>query len=170
MHDAFLTLEPFTPAHVALLERWLDQGHVKAWFPDTDSVIARASNPPQDSGQAVIYYRRLPLGYLRWQRVDEQTLRDIGLTDVPAGSVDIDIFIGEDSQRGQGIGPMALKVLCKRLAYRGDVPLAGLTTSVDNQSAHRAFEKAGFVQTATYTPPGFGPSCLFTRKPTDEAE
>lgn len=154
MHDAFLTLQPFAAGHLALLERWLDCDHVKQWFPDKEDVLAHAQNPGEDAQQAIIYYRRLPLGYIRWQLVDAQTLQALGLDAVPAGSADVDIFIGEDSQRGQGIGPRALTVLCTRLAARGDVPMAGLTTSVDNTTAHHAFEKAGFSRIARYTPDG----------------
>lgn len=163
MHNAYLTLQPFTASHVNMLERWLGCDHVKPWFPDPQEVMELAQNPPQDSGQAIVYYRRLPLGYLRWQLVSADTLQKIGLQDIPAGAADVDIFIGEDSQRGQGIGPGALDVLCQRFETRGDVPLVGLTSSVQNKEAHRAFEKAGFSVFTTYRPEGFGDCYLFTR-------
>jgi len=163
MQNAFLTLQPFTTSHVRMLERWLSCDHVKPWFPNADEVLEQAQNPPQDSGQAVVYYRRLPLGYLRWQQVPSDVLSEYGLDDIPAGAADVDIFIGEDSQRGQGIGPGALEVLCKRFETRGDVPMVGLTSSVDNKEAHRAFEKAGFSVFTTYSPEGFGDCYLFTK-------
>lgn len=163
MHDAFITLQPFTASHLALLERWLDCEHIAAWFPHKADVLAHAQNPAEGAQQAIIYYRRIPVGYLRWQLVDEQTLQVLGLDGVPPGSADADIFIGEDSQRGQSIAPMALNVLCKRLAARADVPLLGLTSSVDNQQAHRAFDKAGFSIATRYSPEGFGECYLFTK-------
>lgn len=163
MHDAFLTLQPFTTGHMGLLERWLDCEHVKPWFPDKEDVLTHAQDPAEGAQQAIIYYRRVPLGYIRWQLVDARALETLGLEGIPDGAADVDLFIGEDSQRGQGIGPRALTVLCQRLASRGDVPLVGLTSSVDNQPAHRAFEKAGFSILTRYSPEGFGECYLFTR-------
>lgn len=163
MHDAFLTLQPVTSSHLQLLERWLGYSHVKPWFPHAAEILTRAANPPDNSQQAILYYRRVPLGYLRWEIVDPAALQALGLEAVPAGAADADIFIGEDSERGQGIGPRALNVMCKRLQTRGDVPMVGLTASIDNKEAHRAFEKAGFSVTAQYQPEGFGDCYLFTR-------
>ncbi|MFK7974541.1 MAG: GNAT family N-acetyltransferase [Halioglobus sp.] len=163
MPDAFLTLQPLTNSHLALLERWLDCDHVKPWFPNKAEVLEHAQNPTEGAQQAIIYYRRIPVGYLRWQLVDNETLQSLGLSDVPAGSADADILIGEPSQLGQGIAPVALNVLCKRLGARAEVPLLALTSSVNNQEAHRAFDKAGFTILTRYTPEGFGECYLFTR-------
>jgi len=42
--------------------------------------------------------------------------------------------------------------------------LLGLTTSVLNAAAQRAFEKAGFRKVREYEPPGFGPCALMVMR------
>ncbi len=103
------------------------------------------------------------VGYLRWQVVDRETLDAVGLTDVPANAVDIDIFLGEDVHLGRGVGPEALNLLVGQLGEDEDLAVAGLTSAVDNTRAHAAFEKAGFQIVRQYSPPGFGPCHLFLR-------
>lgn len=69
---------------------------------------------------------------------------------------DVDILIGEPEFVGRGIGPKALLVLLSQLRQRRDVPLVGLTTSVHNLSAQRAYNKVGFRILREYSPPGYG--------------
>jgi aminoglycoside 6'-N-acetyltransferase len=84
------------------------------------------------------------VGYLRWQVVSREILDSVGLEEIPANSVDIDILIGEVSYVGRGIGPQALQLLIKRLREDASHPMLGLTTSVHNYAAQRAYRKAGF--------------------------
>ena len=100
---------------------------------------------------------------MRWQHVDRQTLDGLGLYDIPANSVDIDILIGDERATGHGVGPAALQALTATLRRDATVPLLGLTTSVENTRAHRAFEKAGFRISRQYSPAGLGPCHLMIR-------
>ncbi|CAA9587575.1 hypothetical protein AVDCRST_MAG81-4217 [uncultured Synechococcales cyanobacterium] len=50
-------------------------------------------------------------------------------------SDDVDMLIGDLEFVGQGIGPKALLVLVSQLRQRGDVPLVGLSPSIQNLSA-----------------------------------
>ena len=56
----------------------------------------------------------------------------------------------------QGIGPKALALLLALLRDDASIALVGVSTSVENASARRAFEKAGFRVSRQYSPPGFG--------------
>jgi RimJ/RimL family protein N-acetyltransferase len=160
--SSIVALKPFLPSHLPLLTRWLRQPHVVPWYPQPEENLEWAASPPAGGSQAIIVSGADEVGWLRWQRVDRQTLDALGLRDIPAGSVDADILIGERALIGRGLGPAALAALIARMREDEAVPLIGLTSSVDNHSAHRAFEKAGFRIVGQYDPNGFGLCHLLT--------
>lgn len=156
-------LEPFAAAHLPLLRHWLTQPHVAPWYPRPADDLARAAQPPPGGAQALISFEGSPAGYLRWQRVDRETLDSLGLAEIPANSVDIDILIGEPRCAGRQIGPQALELLAAQLLEDPSVPLLGLTSALANTRAHRAFAKAGFHIARQYDPNGLGPCHLLLR-------
>ncbi|MEX2223656.1 MAG: GNAT family N-acetyltransferase [Candidatus Rokuibacteriota bacterium] len=158
-----ITLQPFQPSHLALLGVWLEEPHVARWYPRSADDLARAKNPPVGGSHAIIAWGTAEVGYIRWQHVDRHVLDALGLHEVPANSVDIDILLGHEGAVGKGLGPAALAVLAAELRQDADVPLLGLTTSVENTRAHRAFEKAGFHIARQYDPTGLGPCHLMVR-------
>lgn len=158
-----VSLQPFAASQLPLLEVWLHALHVAPWFPRPENVLAFAAAPPDGSGQALIAADGDPVGYLRWTRVDRETLDELDLAEIAEGSADVDILIGETGATARGIGPQALEQLAQRLARQG-VPTLGLTSSPDNRRAHRAFVRAGFEHTRDYVDPGQGRAFLFTRE------
>ena len=50
----FVTLQPFTKAHLKLLAAWLKQPHVARWFPTPEEDLAWAMNLPAGGSQAII--------------------------------------------------------------------------------------------------------------------
>lgn len=154
-----VTLLPFTESDAALLSRWLSAPHVAQWYPELQEHLDWAVSPLVGGERAVIAANGASVGYLRWQVVSREILDSVGLEEIPANSVDIDILLGETSYVGQGIGPQALQLLIERLREDASVPLLGLTTSVHNHAAQRAFRKAGFRDLREYDPPGYG-RCL----------
>jgi aminoglycoside 6'-N-acetyltransferase len=153
---ADVTLTPFSSTEVMLLRRWLAAPHVAAWYPEPEDHVEWAVNPPSSGERALIAVESQTIGYIRWQSVSREVLDSVGLHEIPAGSVDVDILIGDPEFVGRGIGPKALLVLLSQLRQRGDVPLVGLTTSVQNMSAQRAYTKVGFRILREYNPPGYG--------------
>jgi aminoglycoside 6'-N-acetyltransferase len=160
---AAVFLKPLLPLHLALLERWLTQSHVARWYPRPEADLEWATRPPPGASQAIIAWGAQEVGYLRWQRVARELLDSLGLYEIPAGSVDADLLIGEEGLLGRGLGPAALELLAVDLGQDGDVPLIGLTTSIENTRAHRAFEKAGFRIERQYDPDGLGLCHLMIR-------
>lgn len=157
-----VTLKPFDASKLNVLRTWLDQPHLKPWYPDPERDIAIASAPPPGGFQALIDYDGAALGYMRWQYVDRETLDSFGLSNIPTNSVDIDLLIGDSASTAKGIGPVALNLLASQLLADKTVPLLGLTTSVNNVRAHSAFEKAGFHILLQYDP-GHGLCHLMVR-------
>jgi aminoglycoside 6'-N-acetyltransferase len=161
--DARVALTAFRPAHLALLAAWLRQPHVAPWFPEPEANLAWATSPPAGGSQAIITWGTEEVGYVRWQRVDRATLDALGLHEIPANSVDVDILLGFEETVGRGVGPSALDVLAERIREDAGVPLVGLTTSIENTRAHRAFAKAGFHIARQYDPRGLGLCHLMLR-------
>jgi aminoglycoside 6'-N-acetyltransferase len=154
--EADVTLTPFSNTEVTLLRRWLATPHVAAWYPDPEDHVRWAANPPPGGERSLITVGTKTVGYVRWQAVSREVLDSVGLYEIPAGSVDVDILIGEPEFVGCGIAAKAILILLSQLRQRRDVPLVGLTTSVQNLPAQRAYTKAGFRILREYNPPGYG--------------
>jgi RimJ/RimL family protein N-acetyltransferase len=162
--DDAVSLIPFDRSQAPLLAEWLARPHVAPWHPDPGAWLRWALNPRQEGAHALIERDGRPIGYLRWRKVSRDTLDSLGLIEIPEGSVDIDILIGEADCVGRGLGPRALSVLAGTLREDRSIPLLTLTTSVLNAAAQRAFEKAGFRKLREYEPPGFGPCALMVMR------
>ena len=99
-------LLPFDPAkHAALVAQWLRQPHVSRWGGDPEDQLAAVLERPLGGGDALIAVDGAPVGYVRWQVVLRRELEAAGITDVPDGSIDIDIAIGDERFVGHGVGP-----------------------------------------------------------------
>jgi aminoglycoside 6'-N-acetyltransferase len=156
-----IDLVAFDPEeHLPLLERWLPQPHVRRWWGDPETNIARARRCPPAGGHVLITAAATPVGYLCWQPYRREDLEILGGRDIPDGSIDVDIFIGDLAHVGRGVGPRALRLLLALLAADPSVPLVGMCTSVDNTRAVRAYEKAGFSRVREYDDPEWG-RCWF---------
>jgi len=155
-----VALRPFESTDLARLAEWLCAPHVAPWYAEPEEDLAWAAAPPPGGAQAIIVSGGAEVGYLRWQRVDRAALDALGLHEIPSGSVDADILIGESGGIGRGVGPLALSALAAELRGDGTVPLIGLTSELANTRAHRAFEKAGFRIVRQYDVPRLGPCHL----------
>jgi RimJ/RimL family protein N-acetyltransferase len=138
MESNVVTLTPFSSTDVELLRHWMTAPHVAIWYPEPEDHITWAANsPPSDEtlcDRALIAVDGRSVGYIQWQSVSREVLDSVGLYEIPAGSVDVDLLIGDLAFVGRGIGPKALLVLVSQLRQRGDVSLVGLSPSVQNLS------------------------------------
>lgn len=147
----------------ARIAAWLARPHVAQWWGDPALRLAQVEQTPPDQ-HAFILCAGAPIGYLRWEVVDRAALDSVGLSEIPDGSIDIDIFIGATERLETGVGPAALERLALRFEQTTAAPLAGLCTSVENNRAIRAFEKAGFSRLTRYDDPLFGPCHVMARR------
>ena len=159
---AVVALQPFVPAHLEHLRVWLREPHVAPWYPEPDANLQWSADPPTGGSKAIITFDGEAMGWIRWQRVDRETLDSLGLYDIPENSVDADILIGRNSRVGEGLGPAALLALIAKVREDPTIALIGLTSPINNHRVHRAFEKAGFRIVGQYDPNGFGLCHLFT--------
>lgn len=145
MHTApqRVELRAFVPERdLSLVATWLKLPHVARWWGDpADSEKAVREHHEEDS--ALICVDTVPIGYLCWQIPTRQELERVVLAGLPDGLVDIDIFIGQLSATGRGVGSEALNQLCRHLCKTG-VAVVGIAASPANLPACRAYEKVGF--------------------------
>ncbi|YAF94535.1 MAG: GNAT family N-acetyltransferase [Nodularia sp. CChRGM 3473] len=146
-----INIAPFDPSiHAELLRQWLYRPHVVEWWGNPEGNFHEAIQVLPTTQQALIVFDNQPVGYLRWELWTDSQLQEIGLSGV-SSSVDIDIFIGERSLIGQGIGTVALRSLLLLLAATTSAPIASICTSIKNGIALRAYEKAGFRRILQYS-------------------
>jgi aminoglycoside 6'-N-acetyltransferase len=164
--DAEVRLEPFDAGqHMELLARWLRAPHVARWWGDPQSQLEDALRSPVGGGDALIHVGSKPIGYLRWEVPPRHAFEEAGLHEIPDGTLDIDIAIGEPGFVGRGAGSTALRILVDRLLGRDDVPLIMICASVNNHPAIRAYEKAGFRRVRQFDDVGYGRMWLLTIEP-----
>lgn len=65
-------------------------------------------------------------------------------------SVDMDIIIYQEEDRGKGYGPDALLTLCDFLFSEMDVKKCKLEVAVNNEKAIKSYKKIGFKKVGTY--------------------
>ncbi len=158
-----ITLDPASHRNDrATIAAWLAADHVSRWWGDATMRLQQFDETPADN-HAMIVNDDQPVGYIRWEIVDTEALQAVGLHQIPAQSIDVDLFIGDPGMTGRGIGPQAVRLLLDHLRDTTDAPLVGFCTSVDNVPAQNAFGKAGCELMTTFDDPTFGPCQVYVR-------
>ena len=150
----FVAFDP--EVHLGLLASWLAIPDVAEWWPDASHQLEQARHRRKGAEHRLILFDDRPVGYTRWQRVDVSALPSLGLRDIPEGSVDLDLLIGEPGLLGRGIGSAAVRLLCDELFLDQSITLVGTVTSTENHRAIRAFKKAGLTFMQEYYDERYG--------------
>lgn len=140
-----------------LLARWLQEEHVSRWWGEPAKRLEQFDETPEENHRLIMEYD-VPVGYVRWEKVDAEALAAVGLAFIPPDAVDMDLFIADPAKSGRGIGPEALRLVFEHLNRETDASLVGLCTSVRNIRAHKAFEIAGCTRLTQFDDPTYG-SC-----------
>lgn len=139
-----ICLRPLTDGDRFLLARWLGDAQVIAWFGSraaAEAVLAAARHA-SSAMTRIISHEGRPIGYV--QAVDAAELGSPYLHHLPAGSIELDGFVGENGLRGQGYGMAAFAAL------RDDVFATTMNLSVAalipirREDAVRRLERSGF--------------------------
>lgn len=163
MHGQFLPhiiwFEPLAADHFALLLKWLETPHVKAWWDPgiqwTLEQIQEKYGPyvygykhGKDGKKPlyayIIYIGGNPIGYIQLYDAydfprDEGYLPD----NLPQSLGALDFFIGESAFLGKGYGSLILKRFLEDYV-KSKFEACFVDPDAKNQKAIRAYEKAGF--------------------------
>ena len=142
---------PVEPKHFALLLEWLQRPHVARWF--------AFWMPPTEEGTIELWTSMLegrvpqrgylvvvdgaPMGYVESSRVSEDPdwARTLG---VDGEAVAADVFIADLDRIGQGLGASVVRRFYLWMMDETGLDVGIIDPEVDNLSAIRAYEKAGF--------------------------
>jgi aminoglycoside 6'-N-acetyltransferase len=159
-----ITLRPASPGDRFTLRRWLADPEIESWWgsrASAEAAIALAMESPsaicriiEDAGQPIGYAHAVDVGL--WN--DE--LPDV----IPPGCWDLDIFIGDASHRGRGIGQQAIELLVHEVFSTTLAIACCIFTSVRNEAAVRAYERAGFRWMSVWSDPAHGPCWVLLKE------
>ena len=120
---------------------WLKQPHLAAsWSPATTIYQELQAHHQED--MRIISHHATPIGIVCWQTPTAAELSEAGLSDLPAGLIDIDIMIGDSEYLYQGHGTRALTLVIEQLWSKG-ITWIGLATQTSNTPALKSFTKVG---------------------------
>lgn len=133
---------------------WRNLPHVRRWWdPDLPSLTLEAAKeeyrpdtvPGASSTACIIELQGSPVGFIQFYRWDSyaKEAMEVGIPfdDLSYG---IDIFIGDSSQIGRGLGTRVVGLMSDYLIEEFNASSVALTTDLENHVAQRCYEKAGF--------------------------
>jgi aminoglycoside 6'-N-acetyltransferase len=147
-----------SPGDYELLARWRNSPHVRNWWdPDEPPMtVASATEeyrpdtaPTALTTLCIVELRGVPVGFMQFYRWSSYGAEadEVGIPYDDA-SWGVDLFIGERDALGQGLGTRMMELLSDYLETERDASSIVLTTEVDNATAIRCYEKAGFIRGA----------------------
>jgi aminoglycoside 6'-N-acetyltransferase len=150
-----IIFRPLDRVDFPLIQRWLSQPHVDAWWhtpldlPGVESKYGPRVDGIEPAYVFVIEYRRKPIGFIQWARWSDYPEHAVQLGAGPE-TAGIDLAIGEPDMIGLGLGPLAIQEFVKQIIFANHGIKAVVTDiAINNFRSLRSFEKAGFIPTAT---------------------
>lgn len=131
-----------TAADLPMLEAWLNQPAVTAWWPDPQRQLDGISEGLTDPATTMLIVLRdgLPVAYAQHSVAAHWQEPHYDAIEMPAGTVAMDVFAGPD---GMGLGAEWLDALARHLL--ATAPALIIDPDPANTRAIRAYEKAGFT-------------------------
>lgn len=145
--------EPVTDDHLLLLFEWLSQPFVSKWWGDPKEELELIRNGRR-SGEAhgyVVFTDNNPVGYIQSWRPSDFSDEDWH-AEQPEGTLGVDVFIGNNTDTGKGIGPAMIRQFCGRLLDE-DAKRIIIDPDPENEYAVRAYLKTGFTPLKEYKTP-----------------
>jgi RimJ/RimL family protein N-acetyltransferase len=164
-----ITFRPLQAADLPLLHRWLLNPAVARWWDgvaDYAAIIAKYT--PRIEGLSptrcyLICDAATPVGYI-------QTYRPAAYSDYASaiGAADdaasVDVFIGEDSHRWRGFGPLAIRAFLREVVFVDpSITHCLIDPHPDNTVAIRAYQRVGFRIIRHLDDDGSGTPCVLLR-------
>jgi aminoglycoside 6'-N-acetyltransferase len=147
-------------ADLAQMYHWLRNPHVSRWYGPTPDTLAEVEGKyvTRISGEEpvdcfIVRYEKRPVAYIQTYRIDHDIAYAEALG-VDRDAAGIDLFIGEDSFRYHGFGPIILQEFIKRIVFTSaSISCCVIAPTVSNDAAIRAYQKAGFRHVKTVPVP-----------------
>ncbi|MBU2531741.1 MAG: acetyltransferase [Alphaproteobacteria bacterium] len=157
-----LRLRTATDADWAMVRRWLHTPAVEKWWGPASAAEAEVIKAlgARHAIARIIEWQGRPVGYAH--AIDAMTWGEQLPASLEPGTWDMDIFIAEPAARGCGLGPEALAELRREVFSTTLATAVCVFTSVANEAAVRAYEKAGFEWRDIWHDPSQGPMWLLT--------
>ena len=161
---ARIALRPATAADWDTIRRWLKLPEVQRWWgtaSSTEAEVRLVLETPSAMARVVTAAGK-SIGYahaidaLHWGS---------GLPEaMPVGTWDIDAFIAAPEWRGGRAGRRAVELLADEVFATTLAPAVSVFTSVRNEPAVRAYEKAGFRWVRIHDDPIQGPCWMMLKE------
>ena len=159
-----ICLRPATPEDRFLIRRWLSDPQVQSWWGTAASAEAEVTLALASAAALprIIERDGIPIGYAHaietglWAKAPPEG--------VPAGAWDVNYFVASAEGDDAGIGSAVLALLTEEMfATTLAVACSGLV-SIRNETAARAYERAGFRWLQVLQDPLLGPSWLMLKE------
>lgn len=164
-------LRPAVDADWPMIRRWLAEPDIVRWWGPkatteaevllamaTRQAISRTIEATDASGQD----RWASVGY--GHALDAMLLGDPLPADLPVGAWELDLFVASPAYRGRGVGIRALEQLRDELFETTLACAVYVRVGVGNETAVRAYEKAGFLWRAVVRDPVMGPEWVMVKE------
>lgn len=138
-----IAFERVTPFSMSLIEHWLHAPHVRRWWGDPveGSVRLRRNMDEPSMEGFLVHVDGTPAGYIQAYPADALSGHAFG--PLSEGAAALDMFLGEATLLGQGIGAAALRAMAERLIGEGTARVF-VDPSPENAHAVNCSRKAGF--------------------------
>ena len=168
-----ITFRPLSDSDAGLLLIWMASPHVQPWWhqdgstPEDEVEEALGFIGSDEVAAFIIELNKRPIGYI--QHYDPTYAYDgFYFAGQPAGSQGVDMFIGDVSLTGQGLGSQILRQFCDGLLAKG-APKLLIDPDAGNAQAIKAYQNAGFTIYEEHDSPRWGRVTLMSRTPTYDA-
>ncbi len=148
-----ITFRQFTAADIPLMHRWLNNPQVALWYkeggtgyPSFEYVKEKWTRKIQGKARGepfLMQCQNTTIGYI--QRDMKEQPEEIQRHAMNAHFASIDLCIGEDEYRHQGLGAVIILEFLREYVFNFyKVDICVIDPEPDNKIAIRAYEKAGF--------------------------
>lgn len=164
---ARISFRPLQTGDLARLHRWLNNPRIFRWYGGAGPSFAEveAKYAPRIAGQSptkpfLILHAGNSIGYIQTYRVADYP-DYAALVGDSSGAAAIDIFIGEDTDAGRGLGVAALRAFLREVIFSDPTMIrCFIDPHPDNSVAIRAYTRAGFRPLRRVEPPPPAEPCL----------
>lgn len=159
VREGDLAIRRMTKDDLARVFAWRSAPHVREfWDNDDDGAdgdeLTRAFVDeyygallePNPTVPAIIELLGAPIGYIQFYRwaSEAEAARAMGIP-LDDDAFGLDVFVGEASAIGSGVGARAVDLLCRWLFAEHGASRVALLSDARNARARRAYERAGFT-------------------------